>query len=90
MTINSNFVFFFPILGKKENWILWTFFRFFFLFLFHYIPPIPTPIHSIPTHISQIPTHIPRILTLIARIPTLIPLIPFPDSPPRLLQIAHF
>ena len=48
-----------------------------FLFLFHSIPPIHTPIHSIPTHIPHIPTLIPRISTQILRILTR-----FPASPP--------
>ena len=56
-----------------ENWILWTF-RF-FLFLFHSIP--------------RVATLTPHILTLIPRVPTLISLIPFPDSPFRLSQISN-
>ena len=48
------------------------------------IPIIPTLIPRIPTLISRIPI----IPTLISRI-TIIPHIQFPDSPFRLLQIAH-
>ena len=90
---------FFSISGKKENWILYFFFRFFFfLFLFHSTPSITTTIIRIPTMIPHIPTRIPRLIpripTLISRVLTLILrfpiflLIPFPDSPFRLLQIA--
>ena len=48
------------------------FFRF-FLFLFHSIPRIHTPIARIPTLISRIHTPIPRIPILISLMPTLIP-----------------
>ena len=55
------------------------------------IPIIPTLIPIIPTLIPRIPTLIPCfpiIPVLILRIP-IVTLIPFPDSPFRLLQIAH-
>ena len=48
------------------------FFRF-FLFLFHSIPRIHTPIARIPTLISRIHTPFPRIPILISLMPTLIP-----------------
>ena len=92
MTILISFFFQFQE-KRKLNFI--NFFFVFFLFLFHSIPCIPTPIHCIPTLIPRIPTLIPRILNLIPSIPTLIlrvpiiTLIPFPDSPFRLLQIVN-
>ena len=52
-----------------------------FHFVFFYSNNIP----SIPTLIPRIPTQIPRIPSAILHIP----LIPFPESPFRLLQIAH-
>ena len=102
---NSNFIFFFQFQEKKKIWFYKNFFRF-FLFLFHSIPRIRTPIHrfptlipripNIPTPTPRIPTLIPRIYTMIPRIPTLIPCVPiiplisFPDSPFRFLQVAFW
>ena len=101
MTILISF-FFFQFQEKKKIWFYKFFFRF-FLFLFHSVPRIRTPIHRFPTLIPRIPTPtpriptlIPRIYTMIPRIPTLIPCVPiiplisFPDSPFRFLQVAFW
>ena len=75
---------------RKLCFFKWTYFLLFLslstviIQQFHSYTKIPPLIPLIPTLILRIPI----IPALLSHIP-IIPLIPFPDSPFRLLQIAH-